>query len=139
MEMRRLLVLIAVVGLLVGAMAAPASADSGEVTTETRVFEDLNACTGEIVTVTLEITFVTHDHGTNTVINWTGLSSDSAGYAGTGEGKIVANDNMGLLRERFAWSSTNAETGLTTLVYGWYIVEIGEPVVPDEFVMECVA
>jgi hypothetical protein len=129
--------LIALVGLFVGATAVPASADRPEVDTGSRVFEDIDVCTGELQTVTLEFTFVTHHHGNNVVTYWTGESSTSLGYYGTGSGKIVSNDNMERLQERFAWVSTNEETGHATTVEGAYTIEYGEPVPVEDFVYTC--
>lgn len=137
MEMRRLLVVIAVVGLFVGAMAAPASADRGEIVEFTNVFDDIDPCTGQLQTVTLELRLVIHDHGDIEVIRWTGFGSTSLGYVGDGAGKVTANDNMGLERERFAWIQENPETGHAYTVEGEYIIEFGAPVPVQDFVLTC--
>ena len=131
MEMRRIGLLFALVGLFVGAMAAPAVADRGAQFTETIVFDDVDPCTGDAHTVTLVLSIVEHTHGAITVANWTGAATTTLGYVGSGSGKYVANDNMGLHRERASWINTHPETGDAFTVDLSWVTPFDEPPMID--------
>jgi hypothetical protein len=84
--------------LMVMMLASPAAADPPTIDEFTITFPDVNPCTGETHTVTIELTFFQHDHGDR--FNEHGVSSvtTSTGFEGGGTSTFVENDGAFVFR-----------------------------------------
>ena len=91
-----------VIGLLsVAALAcaAPAAADAPTEFPILDVFEDVNPCTGDVMTVTFTGTFFVHEHGSRVVVRGDRTITTSDGFVGHGTDNFVDNGQVLMFRQ----------------------------------------
>jgi hypothetical protein len=94
--MRLVVALVSVIAL---AFAAPAAADRPEAFPIFDVFEDVNPCTGNVMTVTFTGTFFVHEHGSRVVVRGDRTITTSDGFAGHGTDTLVDNGQVLVFRQ----------------------------------------
>ena len=95
--MKRLVIgLLSVVAL---AVAAPAAADPPTEFPILDVFEDVNPCTGDVMTVTFTGTFFVHEHGSRVVVRGDRTITTSDGFVGHGTDSFVDNGQVLVFRQ----------------------------------------
>jgi hypothetical protein len=105
--MKRLVIgLLSVIAL---AFAVPAAADPPTEFPILDVFEDVNPCTGDPMTVTFVGTGFFHEHGSRVVIRIQRTITTSDGFVGHGTDSFVDNGQVGMFRQTDIM--TNAATG----------------------------
>jgi hypothetical protein len=104
--MRRVVALLGVVAL---AFAAPAAADRPTEFPIFDVFLDVNPCTGTVMTVTFVGTISVHQHGVREVNLARRTITTSDGFVGRGTDTFVDNDHV--IMFRLTDILTNATTG----------------------------
>lgn len=102
--MKRILAVL--VGLLALAFAAPAAADRPTAFPILDVFQDVNPCTGNVMTVTFVGTASVHFHGSRIVAHAHRTITTSDGFVGRGTDSFV--DNGRVLRASLTDIMTNA-------------------------------
>ena len=80
--------------LLLAALAGPAAADAPAVIPFELAFDDLNVCTGNIVTVTMQGAFVIHEHDGRSVVRLPRTIKTSDGFEGRGDATEVVNGRI---------------------------------------------
>lgn len=136
--MPRRITFLAVVALLIGVMAAPASADRPTVFGPfTNTFTDVDPCTGLLQAVTVTITFNDHeDHNNNFVGRAETTGTTDAGYVMIGgHDQFVANENG--VRGSFKDVWRNADSG-DKMQASSKLRIVGNAMVIDEFELRCV-
>jgi hypothetical protein len=95
--MKRLVIgLLSVVAL---AFAAPAAADAPTEFPILDVFEDVNPCTGDVMTVTFTGTFFVHEHDSRVVVRGARTITTSDGFVGHGTDSFVDNGQVVVFRQ----------------------------------------
>jgi hypothetical protein len=95
--MKRLVIgLLSVVAL---AFAAPAAADAPTEFPILDVFEDVNPCTGDVMTVTFTGTFFVHEHDSRVVVRGERTITTSDGFVGHGTDSFVDNGQVVVFRQ----------------------------------------
>jgi hypothetical protein len=95
--MKRLVIgLLSVVAL---AVAAPAAADPPTEFPILDVFEDVNPCTGDVMTVTFTGTFFVHEHDSRAVVRGKRTITTSDGFVGHGTDTFVDNGQVLVFRQ----------------------------------------
>jgi hypothetical protein len=95
--MKRLVIgLLSVVAL---AFAVPAAADAPTQFPILDVFEDVNPCTGDVMTVTFTGTFFVHEHGSRMVVRGDRTITTSDGFVGHGTDNFVDNGQVVMFRQ----------------------------------------
>jgi hypothetical protein len=97
---------LAFVSVVTLAIAAPAAADRPESFPIFDVFEDVNPCTGSVMTVTFTGTAFVHEHGSRFVGRAQRTITTSDGFVGHGTDSFV--DNGQVLMFRLTDIMTNA-------------------------------
>jgi hypothetical protein len=95
--MKRLLPVL--LGLLALTFAAPAAADPPTEFPILDVFEDVNPCTGEAMTVTFEGTAFVHEHGSRVLGRAERTITTSDGFVGHGTDSFVDNGQVVSFRQ----------------------------------------
>ena len=85
---------VALLGIVALAFAAPAAADPPTPFTFTDVFPDVNPCTGSVMTVTMVGVGSVHEHGSRVVDHAHRTITTSDGFTGHGADSIVVNGNV---------------------------------------------
>jgi hypothetical protein len=88
--------LLSVVAL---AFAAPAAADAPTEFPILDVFEDVNPCTGDVMTVTFTGTFFVHEHDSRVVVRGERTNTTSDGIVGHGTDSFVDNGQVVVFRQ----------------------------------------
>jgi hypothetical protein len=88
--------LLSVVAL---AFAAPAAADAPTEFPILDVFEDVNPCTGDVMTVTFTGTFFVHEHDSRVVVRGERTITTSDGFVGHGTDSFVDNGQVVVFRQ----------------------------------------
>jgi hypothetical protein len=87
-------------GLIVVGLASPAAADPPTVEHFSDTFPDVNPCTGEIHTVTIELAESQHFHGDNFVgVSTTTITTEPTGFSGSGTATFVVTKGAEVFRE----------------------------------------
>jgi hypothetical protein len=95
--MKRLVIgLMSVVAL---AFAVPAAADAPTEFPILDVFEDVNPCTGDVMTVTFTGTFFVHEHDSRVVVRGERTITTSDGFVGHGTDSFVDNGQVLVFRQ----------------------------------------
>ena len=95
--MKRLVIgLLSVVAL---AFAVPAAADPPTEFPILDVFEDVNPCTGDVMTVTFTGTFFVHEHDSRAVVRGERTITTSDGFVGHGTDSFVDNGQVLVFRQ----------------------------------------
>jgi hypothetical protein len=89
--MRLFVALLSVVALV---FAAPAVADAPTEFPILEVFDDVNPCTGEVMTVTFVGTAFVHEHGSRIVVHAARTITTSDGFVGHGTDTFVDNGQV---------------------------------------------
>ena len=132
--MRRLLVLSLAVGLFMGAMVGPASADKPFHFTDSNSFQDYNPCTGDLIDITIDIDVSVHQHRSNFVGYLQSSGTATGGYTMHGIDHIVENKNIVTAGFKDVWN--NGE-GSKFEASGRFKINKDGSVV-DEFELRCV-
>jgi hypothetical protein len=88
--------LLSVVAL---AFAAPAAADAPTEFPILDVFEEVNPCTGDVMTVTFTGTFFVHEHDSRVVVRGERTITTSDGFVGHGTDSFVDNGQVVVFRQ----------------------------------------
>jgi hypothetical protein len=129
---RLLLVLSALLAL---GFAAPAAADRPTEFPILDVFQDVNPCTGNVMTVTFVGTVSVHFHGSRVVANAHRTITTSDGFVGHGTDSFV--DNGRVLMSRITDIMTNA-SGDRFRARGVFVLDLStETVRVDRFELTC--
>jgi hypothetical protein len=129
---RLLLVLPALLAL---GFAAPAAADRPTEFPILDVFQDVNPCTGNVMTVTFVGTVSVHFHGSRVVANAHRTITTSDGFVGHGTDSFV--DNGRVLMSRITDIMTNA-SGDRFRARGVFVLDLStETVRVDRFELTC--
>jgi hypothetical protein len=94
--MRLVVALLSVVAL---AFATPAAADPPMEFPIFDVFEDVNPCTGDVMTVTFTGTFFVHEHDSRVVVRGQRTITTSDGFVGHGTDNFVDNGQVLMFRQ----------------------------------------
>jgi hypothetical protein len=131
--MKRLVIgLLSVVAL---AFAVPAAADPPTEFPILDVFEDVNPCTGDPMTVTFTGTFFVHEHGSRVVVRGERTITTSDGFVGHGTDSFVDNGQVLVFRQ--ADIMTNA-SGDHFRARGLFVLDISTDTVRIEsFELTC--
>jgi hypothetical protein len=132
--MKRLLPVL--LGLLALALAAPAAADPPTEFPILDVFEDVNPCTGDVMTVTFTGTFFVHEHGSRAVVRGERTITTSDGFVGHGTDSFVDNGQVLMFRQTDIM--TNASTGQRFRARGVFVLDLStETVRIERFELTC--
>lgn len=86
-------------GLIVVGLASPAAADPPTVEYFSNTFPDVNPCTGEMHTVTIELTESQHFHGDNFIgTGRTTITTEPTGFSGSGTTTVVETEGAFVFR-----------------------------------------
>ena len=131
--MKRLVIgLLSVVAL---AFAVPAAADPPTEFPILDVFEDVNPCTGDVMTVTFTGTFFVHEHDSRAVVRGERTITTSDGFVGHGTDSFVDNGQVLVFRQ--ADIMTNA-SGDHFRARGLFVLDISTDTVRIErFELTC--
>ncbi len=133
--MRRLLTTLTTVALLIGLVAGPATADTPEEFTETEKFEDVNPCSGELITITIDAYLSVHMHDDTYVVRVKRTGTTSDGYIMEhGRDNFVA-DEMNF-SGAFMDPWVNPDLGTKFVAQGRFVV-VDDKVIIDDFRLEC--
>lgn len=94
--MRFVVGLLSVIAL---SFAAPAAADPPTAFEIEEVFDDVNPCTGNVMTVTFDGTAYVHEHGSRVVIRAERTITTSDGFVGHGTDSFVDNGQVVKFRQ----------------------------------------
>lgn len=94
--MRFVVGLLSVIAL---SFAAPAAADPPAAFEIEEVFDDVNPCTGNVMTVTFDGTAYVHEHGSRVVIRAERTITTSDGFVGHGTDSFVDNGQVVKFRQ----------------------------------------
>ena len=131
--MKRLLLVLP--ALLALGFAAPAAADRPTEFPILDVFQDVNPCTGNVMTVTFVGTVSVHFHGSRVVANAHRTITTSDGFVGHGTDSFV--DNGRVLMSRITDIMTNA-SGDRFRARGVFVLDLStETVRVDRFELTC--
>lgn len=115
--MRKLGALVVLAILATVIMAVPAAADAPEEFVITRTMDgEIDACTGETISVDFTWHVRAHEHNNNTVIRFDGYAVTSNGGVGNGTETQVTNAKW--FTTNFNFVNFNDETGNKNLVQG---------------------
>jgi hypothetical protein len=86
-------------GLIVIGLASPAAADPPTVEHFSDTFSDVNPCTGEMHTVTIELAESQHFHGDNFIATGTTtITTEPTGFSGRGTATVVETEGAFVFR-----------------------------------------
>lgn len=121
--MRKLGALVVLAILATVIMAVPAAADAPEEFVITRTMDgEIDACTGETISVDFTWHVRAHEHNNNTVIRFDGYAVTSNGGAGNGTETQVTNAKW--FTTNFNFVNFNDETGNKNLVKGRLMINL---------------
>jgi len=133
--MRRLLSALATAALMIGLVAAPAVADVPEEFLDSETFEDVNPCSGELVSITIDSYVSIHEHDGTTIVRVTSTGTISDGYIMEhGRESFVATDTS--VTASFMFPFVNPDLGTKFVAQGRSLV-VDDEVVFDDFRLEC--
>ena len=131
--MKRLLLVLP--ALLALGFAAPAAVDRPTEFPILNVFQDVNPCTGNVMTITFVGTVSVHFHGSRVVANAHRTITTSDGFVGHGTDSFV--DNGRVLMSRITDIMTNA-SGDRFRARGVFVLDLKtETVRVDRFELTC--
>jgi hypothetical protein len=104
--MKLVVALLSVVAL---AFAAPAAADRPMEFPIFDVFEDVNPCTGDDMTVTFTGTFFVHSHGSREIVRGERTITTSDGFVGHGTDSFVDNGQVLVFRQTDIMTNASGE------------------------------
>jgi hypothetical protein len=131
--MRLVVGLVCVVALV---FAAPAAADAPTIEQFVDVFDDVNPCTGEVMTVTFVGTAYIHEHESRFVVRAERTITTSDGFVGHGTDSFV--DNGQVVKFRQTDIMTNATTGQRFRARGVFVLDLSTDTVRVErFELTC--
>jgi hypothetical protein len=129
-------VVLALVGVVALAFAAPAAADRPTEEPIFDVFAEVNPCTGAAITVTFVGTAFVHSHGSRVVAHAHRTITTSDGFVGLGRDSFV--DNGRVLRATITDILTNATTGDRFRARGVFVLDLRTDTVRvDRFDLTC--
>lgn len=135
--MRRVVTLVAVVLVMVGVMAVPAAADGEFTFRDSFTFEDINPCSGELQTVTINVLVQVHEHPDDLFIRARRTGYTSTGFVmAHGWERFTISD--GTITSHFEDPWNNPETGEKFGVAGRWS-EVDGVLAFDEFVITCLS
>ena len=117
--MRLVVGLLSVVAL---AFAVPAAADPPTAFPFEEVFDDVNPCTGDTMTVTIAITDFVHFHDGRVVVHAERTITTSDGSVGHGTASFVGNDQI--VKQRFTDIMTNTSGGYHFRARGVFVLDL---------------
>jgi hypothetical protein len=118
--MKRLLpVLLGLFALAV--FAAPAAADRPTEFPILDVFQDVNPCTGNIMTVTFVGTAFVHEHGSRIVVNAERTITTSDGFSGHGRDTFVDNGQVLMFRQTDVMANSSGDR---FLAQGLFVLDL---------------
>ena len=113
---------LAVLGVLALAFAAPAAADRPQQFPIFDRFPDVNPCTGDDMTVTFTGTFYVHEHGSREVVRGARTITTSDGFVGHGTDNFVDNGQVLMFRQTDIM--TNASSGERFRARGVFVLNL---------------
>lgn len=113
---------VGLLSVLALAFAAPAAADPPTAFPFEFVFDDVNPCTGDTMTVTIVGTDFVHFHGSNVVIHAERTITTSDGSVGHGTASFVGNGQI--VKERFTDIMTNTSGGYHLRARGLVVLDL---------------
>ena len=123
-------------GLLALAIAAPAAADRPTEFPILDVFQDVNPCTGNLMTVTFTGTVAVHEHGSRVVAIAHRTITTSDGFVGHGTDSFVLNGQV--LMARITDILTNASSGERFRARGVFVLDLSTDTARvDRFSLTC--
>lgn len=133
--MRRTLTMLAVMIMTLGVVAAPALADGEFTFTDTDTFEDVNPCSGETITITIEFLVQIHEHPDDFSVRVRRTGSTSDGFI-MAHGSETFSAVDGVEQGEFMDPWNNPATGDKFVAQGRFLAIDGE-VVFEDFRLEC--
>ena len=109
-------------GLLALAFAVPAAADRPIADSFEVMFDDVNPCTGDTMTVTIAVTAFLHVHDGRIVARSERTITTSDGSVGHGTSSFVANGQI--VKDRFTDIMTNASFGYHFRARGLFVFDV---------------
>lgn len=132
--MKRLLPVL--LGVLALAFAVPAVADPPTAHSFEVVFDDVNPCTGDTMTVTIAVTAFVHIHDSRMVARSERTITTSDGSVGHGTTSFVANGQI--VKDRFTDIMTNTSGGYHFRARGLFVLDVSTATVRvDGFELTC--
>ena len=123
-------------GLFALAFAVPAAADPPTEFPILDVFEDVNPCTGDPMTVTFVGTTFIHEHGSRVLGRGERTITTSDGFVGHGTDSFVDNGQVLMFRQTDIM--TNASTGQRFSARGLFVLDLStETVRIEKFELTC--
>ena len=104
------------------AFAVPAAADPPTAFPFEEVFDDVNPCTGDTMTVTIAITDFVHFHDGRVVVHAERTITTSDGSVGHGTASFVGNDQI--VKQRFTDIMTNTSGGYHFRASGVFVLDL---------------
>jgi hypothetical protein len=117
-------------GLFALGFAAPAAADRPTEFPIFDVFQDVNPCTGNAMTVTFVGTLFVHEHGSREVVRSHRTITTSDGFVGHGTDSFVDNGQVIMFRQTDIL--TNATTGDRFRAQGVFVLDLSTETVRVE-------
>jgi hypothetical protein len=128
--------LVVMVGVVALSVAGPAAADRPTAFPIEDVFDDVNPCTGDVMTVTFVGTAYVHEHGSRIVAHAHRTITTSDGSVGHGTDTFV--DNGQVLMSRITDILTNTTSGYRFRARGVFVLDLStETVRVDRFELTC--
>lgn len=135
--MRRAVTLLAVVLTMVGVMAVPAAADGEFTFTDSVTFQDVDPCTGELTTITINVLVQVHEHPDDVFIRVRRTGYTDTGYVmAHGWQRISITD--GVFQAQFEDPWNNPGTGEKFGAASRFL-EVDGQVIVDDFVLICLS
>jgi len=127
---------VALLGVVALAFAAPAAANAPEQFPIFDQFLDVNPCSGEEMTVTFTGTFYVHEHGSRLVVRGDRTITTSDGFVGHGTDTFVDNGQVMVFRQSDVMM--NASSGDKFTAQGLFVLDISTDTVRFEsFELTC--
>ena len=100
------------------------------------MFEDVNPCTGDVMTVTFTGTFFVHEHGSREIVRGERTITTSDGFVGHGTDSFVDNGQVLMFRQTDIM--TNASTGQRFRARGLFVLDLSTDTVRiEKFELTC--
>jgi len=133
--MRRIVTFVAVIAMTLGMIAAPAAADGEFTFTDSETFEDVNPCSGETISITINFLVQVHEHPDDVFVRVRRTGTTSDGFI-MAHGFETFSAVDGVAQGQFDDPWNNPETGDKFVAQGRFL-EVDGDVVFDEFRLVC--
>ncbi|MFV2000548.1 MAG: hypothetical protein ACC654_09325 [Acidimicrobiia bacterium] len=133
--MRRSFTTLAVAALLIGLVAAPAVADEPDEFVESFSFEEINPCSGELITINIDAFTSVHDHDGTLIARLKRTGTTSDGYI-MGHGRESFVEAGSTITASFNDPWVNPGLGTKFVASGRFLMVDGDILV-DDFRLAC--